>query len=117
MNPPVNYLCNICNTRYILNVIDEAVCHNSKVRHGLHVLTYICNVSFQTGIFLNKMKIPKIIPLYKNGNKHIFTNYRPVSLLPQFSKILEKLFNDRLEKFIDKHDIINESQYGLEQRG
>jgi len=38
----------------------------------------------------------KVIPLYKNGSKHHFTNYRPVSLLPQFSKILEKVFNNRL---------------------
>ena len=64
--------------------------------------TYICNLSFQTGTFPNKMKIAKVIPLYKSGNKHHFTNYRPVSLLPQFSKILEKLFNNRLDNFIDK---------------
>lgn len=76
-------------------------------------LTYICNLSFQTGAFPKKMKLAKVIPLYKNGNKHIFTNYRPVSLLPQFSKILEKLFNNRLEKFTDKHNLINESQYGF----
>ncbi len=44
-------------------------------------LAYICNLSFQTGTFPNKMKIAKVIPLYKSGNKHHFTNYRPVSLL------------------------------------
>ena len=76
-------------------------------------LTYICNLSFQTGTFPDKMKIAKVIPLYKTGNKHQFTNYRPVSLLPQFSKILEKLFNNRLEKFIDKHKLLTESQYGF----
>ena len=41
------------------------------------------------------MKIAKVIPLYKTGDKYHFTNYRPVSLLPKFSKILEKLFADR----------------------
>lgn len=76
-------------------------------------LSYICNLSFQTGCVPNKMKIAKVIPIYKNGNKQNFTNYRPISLLPQFSKILEKLFNSRLEKFIEKHKIINESQYGF----
>lgn len=59
--------------------------------------TYICNKSFQTGIFPNKMKMTKVVPIYKNGDKHIASNYsRPVSLLPQFSKILEKLFVNRL---------------------
>ncbi len=68
----------------------------------LHIsLTYqFTKVNFQ-----NRMKIA-IIPLYKTGDKHHFTNYRPVSLLSQFSKILEKLFNDSLDKFIDKHKIL-----------
>ena len=59
------------------------------------------------------MKIAKVIPLYKSGNKHHFTNYRPVSLLPQFSKILEKLFNNRLDNFIDKHKLLTDNQYGF----
>lgn len=61
-------------------------------------LSFICNLSFQTGKFPHKMKIAKVIPLYKTGHKHHFTNYRPISLLPQFSKILEKLFNESLDK-------------------
>lgn len=52
-------------------------------------LTYICNLSFQTGSFPNKMKIAKVIPLYKNGSKHHFTNYRPVSF-HNFPKFLKK---------------------------
>uniref|UniRef100_A0A672FVC1 Reverse transcriptase domain-containing protein n=1 Tax=Salarias fasciatus TaxID=181472 RepID=A0A672FVC1_SALFA len=75
--------------------------------------TYICNLSFQSGRFPDKMKIAKVIPVFKNGNKHCFTNYRPISLLPQFSKILEKLFDSRLEKFLEKHNIINDGQYGF----
>ena len=59
------------------------------------------------------MKTAKIIPLYKSGNKSQYTNYRPVSLLPQFSKILEKIFNKRLNNFVDKNNVISESQYGF----
>ena len=59
------------------------------------------------------MKLAKVIPIYKTGEKHIFTNYRPVSLLSQFSKILEKLFVARLDKFIDSHHLLNDSQYGF----
>ena len=51
---------------------------------------YICNLSFQSGIFPDKIKIAKVIPLFKSGDDSTFNNYRPVSLLPQFSKILEK---------------------------
>lgn len=63
------------------------------------------------------MKIAKVIPLYKTGNKHHFTNYRPVSLLPEFSQILEKLFNKRLDKFIDQHILLIESLYGFRSKG
>lgn len=76
-------------------------------------LTHIFNLSFQTGQFPDQMKIAKVIPLYKTGDKHHFTNYRPVSLLPQFSKILEKLFSDKLDKFMDKHRLLTDSQYGF----
>ena len=61
------------------------------------------------------MKIAGIIPLYKAGEKDLFTNYRPVSLLPQFSKIREKIYYSRLDKFISKHDILSNSQYGFRQ--
>lgn len=76
-------------------------------------LTHICNLSFQKGTFPDKMKTAKVIPLFKTGDRHHFTNYRPVSLLPQFSKILEKLFSDRLDKFIEKHNLLTDSQYGF----
>ena len=46
------------------------------------------------------MKIAKIVPLFKSGDDCTFTNYRPVSLLPQFSKILEKLFDKRFTDFV-----------------
>ncbi len=76
-------------------------------------LTYICNQSLQTGIFPNKMKMAKVIPIFKNGNKHNFCNYRPISLLPQFSKILETLFAHRLEDFIEKQHLLSDQQYGF----
>ena len=76
-------------------------------------LTHICNTSFKTGIFPEKMKTAKVIPIYKAGDKQIFTNYRPVSLLSQFSKILEKVFVSRLDNFIENNNLLMESQYGF----
>ena len=75
--------------------------------------TKICNLSLKSGIFPNQLKVAKVIPIFKSGDKHSFNNYRPVSILPQFSKILEKIFYNRLKGFIDKHEILVESQYGF----
>lgn len=47
------------------------------------------------------------------GIKFSFSNYRPISILPQFSKILEKLFTNRLDNFIEKNNILNDDQYGF----
>ena len=76
-------------------------------------LTNICNKSLLNGVFPDSMKVAKVIPLFKSGGNEVFTNYRPVSLLSQFSKILEKLFDKRLDSFIDKHNILVEEQYGF----
>ncbi len=59
------------------------------------------------------MKIARVIPLFKNGNINDFTNYRPISLLSQFSKILEKIFHNRMMSFIEEKNILYESQYGF----
>ena len=48
-----------------------------------------------------------------SGEKNVFTNYRPVSLLLQFSKILEKKFNNKLDSFIEKYNILSGNQYGF----
>ena len=59
------------------------------------------------------IKIAKVCPIFKNGNKNEFTNYRPISVLPAFSKIFEKLIFNRLNNFINKHNILSSSQYGF----
>ena len=76
-------------------------------------LEYIFNISLQTGVFPDGMKIARINPLFKNGNINDFTNYRPISLLSQFSKILEKIFHNRMMAFIEEKNILYESQYGF----
>lgn len=75
----------------------------------LKLFTYICNLSFQTGNFHDKMKIAKVVLPTKMVIKHIISNCRPVSLLPQFSKILEKLFVN----IVEKYKILSKHQYGF----
>ena len=76
-------------------------------------LEHIFNISLQTGVFPDCMKIARVIPLFKNGNINDFTNYRPISLLSQFSKILENIFHNRMMSFIEEKNILYESQYGF----
>ena len=78
-------------------------------------LTYICNLSLSSGIFPDKMKTGKILPIYKCNDPSNFSNYRPISLLPQFSKLLEKLYNKRLMQFLNVNNVIYNSQYGFRQ--
>ena len=76
-------------------------------------LVHICNLPFQRGIFPDQMKIAKIKPLHKNGDKHNMQNYRPISVLSAFSKILEKLMYNRLLTFLKKHRILTDIQHGF----
>ena len=76
-------------------------------------LTDIINCSFKTGIIPNDIKIAKVIPVYKSGPKDVFSNYRPISVLPFFSKIFEKLAYNRLLNHIKKHAILNPNHYGF----
>ena len=57
----------------------------------LHPLTAIFNRSLSTGKVPDSLKIAKVIPIHKKDDKEIFSNYRPVSVLPCFPKILERL--------------------------
>ena len=76
-------------------------------------LAHIVNLYFSSGIFPDDMKIAKIIPLFKNGGKTDFTNYRPISILWQFSKIIVKLFSIRLAKLLTVNNALSDGQYGF----
>ena len=76
-------------------------------------ITHICNLSLSTGIFPNSLKIAKIIPIYKKDDASQIKNYRPISLLPVISKILEKIAYERLYKFLIDNHILNPVQFGF----
>ena len=72
-------------------------------------LKHIFNFSLLNGVFPDSMKIAHVIPIFKSGNTKEFSNYRPISLLPQFSKILEKMYHSRLMAFIELVEEITNS--------
>ena len=79
-------------------------------------LTHIFNLSLTTGIFPSKMKVAKIIPIFKKGNVNDLGNYRPISLLTSFSKVLEKVVYSRTIKFLNDHNILVDTQFGFRKK-
>ena len=72
-------------------------------------VAHINNKSIEFGIFPDRMKIAKVLAVFKAGNKSQFNNYRSMAILPPFSTIFEKLLERRLDSFLKKYNIINES--------
>ena len=77
-------------------------------------LAKLINRCFDEGHFPRFMKIANVIPLYKNGNKNEFGNYRPISLFPFISKFVEKCLQNRLISFLSKYSVINKAQFGYQ---
>ena len=78
-------------------------------------LSHIFNLSFSSGVFPDALKIGKVLPIFKNDDSSLFSNYRPISILPCLSKVLEKLFYSRLFDFLIKFNVLNHHQYGFRQ--
>ena len=79
-------------------------------------LTYICNLSLTTGTFPERCKPAIVRPIYKKGNHSEMNNYRPVSLLPTISKVLEKVMLSRLFQHIDSNKLLTPSQFGFQKK-
>lgn len=79
-------------------------------------LCYIANLCITEGKFPNALKISKVIPLFKNGDPKYISNYRPISLLSVFSKILEKVLCKRIITFFEKNNIFSLNQHGFREK-
>ena len=78
-----------------------------------HPLEYIFNLSLTTGTVPNSLKTAKVIPLFKKGDVCSMSNYRPISLLSIFNKILEKIVYVRLHQFLVKNKVLYKFQFGF----
>ncbi len=76
-------------------------------------LSILINKSLQEGTVPDDLKIAKVLPIFKKNDPHNVSNYRPISLLPGFSKIFEKVVFKRIYHFLQKHEALYEKQYGF----
>ena len=88
------------------------------VLNAIHIiapmLAHIANCSMTEGKCPDLSKVAKVIPVYKGkGEKYLYSNYRPISLLPVFSKIIEKLVYNKIFHFLVRYNILFKSQFGF----
>jgi hypothetical protein len=94
------YLLDSCVLKLHINIFSE-------------ILSTIFNKVFETGIYPNCLKLSKVIPVFKSGDKTKLTNYRPISTLSVIDKLLEKLLVLRVNSFLDTHNLLYNFQYGF----
>lgn len=89
-----------------------------KLSHKLTVpiICHLANICFKQGKFPSALKQAIITPVHKGGDRGCVNNYRPISVLTSISKILEKLINSRLVNFLNKFNILSNSQFGFRQK-
>lgn len=76
-------------------------------------ITVICNRCFEEGSFPNALKKSVLVPIHKAGDRDEISNYRPISLLPTLSKILEKIIDKRMKDYLRKNEILSKHQFGF----
>ena len=93
------------------DICDEVLkrCHSPIIEP----LVYLINASFTEGIFPDLLKLTKILPLYKKGDEHDPTNYRPVANITSFAKLFEFIIDQKIRDYLVKNNILSSSQYGF----
>ena len=79
-------------------------------------ITYICNLSFSTGVFPIALKKSRIFPIHKSGDRDCVDNYRPISILSTLSKILERALNKRVVKYFEDNKLLSAAQFGFRSK-
>ena len=82
-------------------------------KHIAGHLSRFFNIFMETGTFPDILKIGKITPIFKKGDPQLLDNYRPVSVIPIFAKIFEKVIYTRLYSFLSSMNIIYDKQFGF----
>ena len=78
-------------------------------------LLFLINYSLKFGEFPDALKIANVVPIYKKDDRTQFSNYRPISILPAFSKIFEKCVQNQLYNYFKINKLLTNSQYGFQK--
>ena len=76
-------------------------------------LNHNINLSLQHGLIPLEWKSEKIVPIHKSGSKSDFDNYRPISILPSISKVIEKIVHRQLMRFLNDNRLLSDNQFGF----
>ena len=80
-----------------------------------NILFHIFKVSVKQGIFPDCLKIAKVTTIFKSGAKDNVSNYRPISILPVFSKVLKRITYNRVYNHLDCKGLLYEKQFGFQR--
>ena len=78
-------------------------------------LKYIFDLSLKSGTFPEKMKIARVTLVFKSGDTSLMTNYKPISVLPCFSKMLERIMYNSLYKYLTENNLLYSKQFGFQK--
>ena len=106
------HIQNLKNSRQDINSISILIL---KEFRGVlsHIIADLINKCFETGIFPTPFKKAIVLPLHKKDSPDIMTNYRPISILPKLSKIIEKCLKSRLLHYFTRNKLFNQVQFGF----
>ena len=76
-------------------------------------LTYIFNQAITLASFPDEWKIARVIPLFKSGHRNMPGNYRPISILPAISKIMERILYSQLYNYLTEYGLLSSAQFGF----
>ena len=115
-----------CTNKEIINIISDLSSNKTTGPSSILIkimelakdfiasnLTVPFNLSFISGVFSDKLKIAKTLPVFKKGSKLECSDYRPISLLSNLDKIIEKLMHKRLMEFLNEQKVLYCKQYGF----
>jgi len=104
-----------CKNSYGYDEISSRIL-KSSAPYVLSPLTFIFNKILSTGVFPERLKFSEVKPLYKKGDSSVFSNYRPISILTSFSKIIKKIIYKRLYCYLINNSILFNEQFGFRDK-
>ena len=126
MSPNYRFDAEPCDNAETLSIISNFVTNKSSgpnsiptdiLKEFIHLrvnpIKMIVNKSLAEGVFPSIFKIAQICPIYKKDDKSKCVNYRPISLLSNLSKIIERVMYNRLESYLENNNIIYDHQFGF----